>query len=102
MVATCGGDYVSLPSAHTGEFYGAFNSLGPRSTQEEAIQPGRGDGGELGEQRGTAVIVEQLWAGNQRFRLLGHCFSDHGMRVPQTRHTHAGGTIDVLLALVIP
>src|SRR5262249_37669979 len=45
---------------------------------------------------------EQLWAGDQRFCLLCHCFSDHGMGVPETRHAHTGGTVDVFLALVIP
>src|SRR5262249_48641861 len=60
------------------------------------------DGGELFEQRGATVIVEEFWTRNQRFRLLCHGFSDHGMGVSEARHAHPGGTVDVLLALVIP
>src|SRR5262249_61168255 len=54
------------------------------------------------QQCGTAVVVEQLWTGNQRFRLLGQRLCDHGMAVSQTGHAHASSTVDVLLALLIP
>src|SRR2546422_11189471 len=79
MVTAHGGDNVSFPGTHAGKFNGAFNGLSPGVAEEEALQPRWGNRGKLFEQRGAAVIVEQLWAGDQRFRLLCHRCSDHGM-----------------------
>src|SRR5262245_55931286 len=102
MIATRGRDNVSFPGAHAGKFNSAFNGLSPGVAEEEAIQPRRSNRSELFEQRGAAIIIEQFWTGDQRFRLLCHRLSDHGMRVPKARHAHTGGTINVLLTLVIP
>src|SRR5712691_8757811 len=102
VVATHGSDNVRFARAHASKFNRAFNGLGTRVAEKEAIQPRRGNGCELCEQRSSAVVIEQLRAGDQRFRLLRQRFRDHGMAVSKTGHTHASGTIDVLLALLIP